>query len=122
MTRSFRNTTRRPAAFRPAFETLETRDTPSVSFGMPQGFATGVLPNDVVVADFNGDGKLDYATANETSGAVSVFVNTTAAGANTPTFAAAQYFPLGAKPVALVAGDFNGDGRMDLAVTNYLTG
>ena len=46
------------------------------------------------------------------------FSNTTAAGANVPSFAPQTTFAVGADPVAVTAGDFNGDGRPDLAVAN----
>ena len=35
------------------------------------------------------------------------------------TFQGQMTYPVGAKPVAIVAGDFNGDGRTDLAIANY---
>jgi hypothetical protein len=40
-------------------------------------FSVGVVPEDVVVADFNNDGKPDIATANK-GGTVSILLNTTA--------------------------------------------
>jgi len=39
----------------------------------------------VAIGDFNGDGKPDLAVANQGSTSVSVLLNTTAAGAATPT-------------------------------------
>ncbi len=41
-------------------------------------FATGGQPADVVVADFNNDGKPDLATANQVAGTVSILLNNTA--------------------------------------------
>ena len=41
-------------------------------------FSVGAHPSDVVVADFNNDGKPDIATTNELSGTVSILLNTTA--------------------------------------------
>ena len=41
-----------------------------------------------------------------------------AAGCDAPSFAAAANFPAGTAPVAVAAGDFNGDGRLDLALAN----
>jgi hypothetical protein len=73
----------------------------------------------VAVGDFNGDGKLDLATANWGSGTVSVLANTTARGATTPSFASAQVFTTGSHPSSVAVGDFTGDGKLDLASTNF---
>src|SRR5690349_21472181 len=44
---------------------------------------------------------------------------TRADGCPTPSFAAARTFDAGAGPVYVAVGDFNGDGKTDLAVANY---
>src|SRR5215204_758696 len=36
----------------------------------------------------------------------------------TPSFSPAASFPVGASPLAVVTGDFNGDGHLDLATAN----
>jgi hypothetical protein len=65
-------------------------------------------PN-LVVGDFNGDGKLDFATADPADG-VHIFL-----GNGDGTFRqAASYGILGA--FYPVVGDFNGDGKLDLVV------
>ena len=65
---------------------------------------------------FNGDGRPDLAVANEGAKAVSVLLNTTAAGAGTASFAAQQTFAAGTDTHGVAVADFNGDGRPDLAV------
>ena len=134
------------------------------TFQAPVSYATAADPWMVIVADFNGDGKLDLATANAESETISVLLgngdgtfqthkdNSTAVAASCislaagalrddkrldivagcqsasrvvvllsngdGTFKAAKAYdvPAGVDQVAL--GDFNGDGKLDVAVTN----
>jgi FG-GAP-like repeat len=70
----------------------------------------GAALKSLVLADFNGDGKLDVAGVNDTSG---LFV---LIGAGNGSFSAASGSPIALPPSSLiVAGDFNGDGKADLA-------
>jgi hypothetical protein len=88
------------------------------SFASKQTFATGVRPEAVAVGDFNSDGKPDLAVANFFSNTVSVLRNATPTGATLPAFAPQQTFATGPDPSAVVVGDFNGDGKADLATVN----
>jgi hypothetical protein len=88
------------------------------SFAPQQTFATGAGPSSVAVADFNGDGKPDLAVANSALNTVSVLLNTTPAGATAPSFAPQQTFATGNGSFSVAVGDFNGDGKPDLASTN----
>ena len=82
-----------------------------VEFADPVRYPVGTGPRDVVVADFNGDGKLDLAVSNVGSGNVSVLL-----GNGDGTFQPATNFDTGLpNPVALAKGDFNNDGKLDLA-------
>jgi hypothetical protein len=89
------------------------------SFAAQQTFATGASPRAVAVGDLNGDGRPDLAVDNLSSSTVSVLINTTVPGAVTPSFAAQQSFATGTGPASVSLGDFNGDGRPDLAVGNF---
>jgi tetratricopeptide (TPR) repeat protein len=73
-------------------------------------------PSAIVTGDFNGDGNVDFAVTSFSASEVSVFL-----GDGTGAFkqAAGSPFALPAgvlNPVAMVEGDFNNDGKADLAI------
>ena len=72
-------------------------------------------PEQTVVADFDGDGNLDIAVANNGNGSVSLFRGL---GGGKIT-SAGSYLVQANSPVGLAAGDLNGDGVPDLAVASY---
>jgi VCBS repeat-containing protein len=78
---------------------------------------TGQGAHSIVVGDFNGDGKQDLATTNSDyggPGSISVLV-----GDGSGSFTTSNTLDLmGASPLSIVVGDFNGDGKQDLATTN----
>ncbi|MHB8853953.1 MAG: T9SS type A sorting domain-containing protein [Ignavibacteriaceae bacterium] len=88
------------------------------SFTAKTDFTTGTNPYSVCIGDLNGDGKPDLAVANNVSNTVSVFLNTTAPGASTPSFTAKTDFTTGTSPYSVCIGDLNGDGMPDLTVAN----
>jgi hypothetical protein len=55
-------------------ELLENRLAPALNFAPALTFSAGQFPYAVISADFNGDGKLDLATANSNSNDVSFFI------------------------------------------------
>jgi hypothetical protein len=89
-----------------------------VSFAAASHFSAGITPISVAVGDFNGDGKQDLALPNniEDGGTVSVLL-----GDGAGHFGTARSSFAGGYPLSVAVGDFNGDGRQDLAVTNTAT-
>lgn len=70
----------------------------------------------IVAGDFNGDGKLDLVMADVQSDTVSTLLGN---GDGTFTPASGPILSVGSSPLALAEADFNGDGKLDLAVTNF---
>lgn len=72
---------------------------------------TGAIPNWIVVADFNRDGKADVATANVGDDTISMLLGNGAGGFNAP-----LRFGVQGGVTMLSVADFNLDGNLDLAV------
>jgi FG-GAP-like repeat len=79
-------------------------------------FAVGAAPGSVEIADFNGDGKPDLVVANERSNDVTVLLGDGKGGFSQ---AKGSPFPAGHDPNDIAVGDFNRDGKLDLAFANH---
>ena len=71
---------------------------------------------DILVEDFNGDGKPDIAAACHASGKVVVLINSTSDDRSDCTFRTEEY-TFDGRPRALCAADFDRDDKLDLGVT-----
>jgi hypothetical protein len=91
----------------------------ATSFAAKVDFTTGTTPYNVAIADIDGDGKKDIAVTSNGSARLSIFRNTSTSGTiNTGSFAAKLDFVTGNNPTGLGIADFDGDGKIDLAVSN----
>ena len=84
-------------------------------------YSTNTNPQSVAVGDFDEDGVQDLAVVNAITiitqgpGTVSILI-----GNGDGTFRAATEFSAGSGCGAIVAGDFDGDHHLDLAITNFI--
>lgn len=92
-----------------------TPSSAQVSF-QPSVHSSPNIPIDIFQADLNGDGKPDLITTQAGSSAISVFLND--GTGNFPAGPSATYLTTGTATSSVVAGDFNEDGRQDIAVGN----
>jgi hypothetical protein len=78
----------------------------------------GRSPGSVVALDVNGDRRADLVVANQGSGDVSVLLGDGKGGFRP---APGSPFAAGPHPNDIATGDFNGDGKTDLALPNHDT-
>jgi hypothetical protein len=71
----------------------------------------------VAIADFNGDGKQDFASTNDGSSNVSIRLGDGSGG-----FSGTTNIGVGTNPRSVAIGDFNGDGKQDFAAANHGSG
>jgi hypothetical protein len=89
------------------------------TFAAAQNYNANIRPYRLTMGDFNNDGLFDLAVGNQNSNTVSVLLNRgsimgTWQGFNAPLLLT---LPSGTgSPEGVVAGDFNRDGKMDLAI------
>src|SRR5437879_5967595 len=91
------------------------------SFGPPQNISLPHSPTAVTTGDFNGDGKLDLAAIDTSPASLFSII----LGNGDGTFQSPRSFPVNQPqadqsfPVAIIAGDFDGDHKLDLAIASF---
>ena len=95
-------------------------NTGSGTFGAVSYVTVGGGTFSVIAADLNADGMSDLISSNSSDNTISISKNTGTGIPSTPT----QTVSVGSSrsPYMLAAADFNGDGKMDIAVTEYSRG
>ncbi len=90
--------------------------TATLSFRSPLRLPVGGHPVTVMIADVNKDGKPDLIVANGGSQNLSVYLGDGKGGF---VQAKSSPFPAGQNPSDIALGDFNGDGKIDVAIANH---
>ncbi|HTF89057.1 MAG TPA: VCBS repeat-containing protein [Planctomycetota bacterium] len=85
-----------------------------ISFNGPVNYATGPQSDATAAGDFNNDGRLDLATSSDQPDKVVIFTNN---GAGAFSQSATVQTGGGTSPHTPVAGDLDGDGDVDIAVS-----
>ncbi|MCD6013653.1 MAG: type sorting protein, partial [Flavipsychrobacter sp.] len=93
-----------------------TSTSGTISLSSASTTSTGTTPESLEIADIDGDGKLDIAVVNSGSNTLSVLRNTSSGSI---TFAAKVDHTTAAAPWGITVGDFDGNGKPDLATGNF---
>ena len=86
------------------------------TFGAPLTISVGNEPYGIVEGDFNNDGKIDLAVINFADNTLTLLLGN---GDGTFTQASGSPYAVGNGPDAITVADFNGDGKLDLAIVNF---
>ncbi len=95
----------------------------SISFATAVNFTTGTNPSGCTLTDFDGDGKLDGAIVNRTSGTLTVYKNTATSGTiSSASFATGVSFSTNNSPTCIATTDLDGDGKREIIISNQGAG
>ena len=82
----------------------------------PSGTTADLYPDNVTIADVNGDGKADIVSINDDSADVTILLGN---GDGTVSVPSIGYSVGGFPQKPAIVGDFNGDGNIDLVVPDF---
>jgi hypothetical protein len=115
-----------------AYEALATSPPPvpyfstgasALDYGGDPYPTMAAMPLGVTTGDFDGDGLIDVAVANQGTNDVTAFYNKGGTGGTYLNFTSGSssynppHYPVGTAPYDIASGDFNGDGAWDLVTS-----
>lgn len=89
----------------------------NISFISQGVFNVGSTPRALSISDLDGDNKPEIIVANTGSNNISILLNISTTG--NISFAPQLVFGVGSSPLSVTPGDLDGDGKTDLAVSNF---
>ena len=110
--------------FTPTFGALPVIDSTVFAAKVNYSVSPSTSPIGIALGDIDGDGKLDVVVANSGSGDIRIMRNTSVAGGLTGSsfVTPGVSYPAGIAPTGVALGDLDGDGDLDIAVSDTVSG
>lgn len=100
--------------------TFQPLSDPNTGSPISVSVGSGSQPESMALVDLNSDARLDLAVIDKNTDVLTIFIGNTSGGFDRLADANQNFVPsiaIGNNPSSISVGEFNGDGRADLAIT-----